>query len=111
MTFKEAVENCKKQWAYIARSKHPWVKAKYFKVKKLPSPKLTCYFCEYTNAFGCHKCPGRGILWLDSCIDDDSVYYEWQRAGGTENVRKAARKMVKGCDRILKILASEISSV
>lgn len=82
MTKKEAVENHRKMWRWIAektleRKRKVW-KYEYFIENKLDPPINYCFCCGYTSQFtgdwgDCVKCP---INW-DNTYCMDSYYLDW----------------------------------
>ena len=79
MTKKEAVENHRKMWWWIARKtlereRKVW-KYEYFEENKLYPPINDCFCCEYTSQFkgDCKKCP---INW-DNTYCLNSYYVDW----------------------------------
>ena len=79
MTKREAVENHRKMWRWIAektleRKRKVW-KYEYFEENELDSPFNDCFCCEYTSQFNgdCVKCP---INWGNKfCME--SYYVDW----------------------------------
>ena len=86
MTKKEAVENHRKMWRWIAektleRKRKVW-KYEYFEENKLDPPINYCFCCEYASQFkmaDCVKCP---IKW-DNGFCMDSYYLDWSEWEGS----------------------------
>lgn len=80
MTKKEAVENHRKMWRWIAektleRKRQVW-KDEYFEENKLDPPINDCFCCEYASqfiTFDCVKCP---INW-ENKFCTNSCYADW----------------------------------
>lgn len=80
MTKKEAVENHRKMWRWIAkktleRKRKVW-KDEYFEENKLDPTINDCFCCEYASqiiAFDCVKCP---INW-ENKLCTNSCYADW----------------------------------
>lgn len=79
MTKREAVENHRKMWRWIAEKtierKRKVCEHEYFEENELYPPINDCFCCEYTSQFkgGCVKCP---INW-DNTYCMNSYYLDW----------------------------------
>lgn len=102
MSKKEAVENYRKMWRWIAEEtlsrKTKIHKKDYFEHFKIASiPFRMCYLCDYVNKlnikfFKCRKCP---VNWgkRKTCYADDSLYYKWYKTYHYELCAKYAKEM------------------
>ena len=102
MTKKEAVENHRKMWSWIAEETlfkktkiHKKDYFEHFGIRAIPF--RMCYLCEYVNTlnvklFKCRKCP---IDWgkRKTCYADDSLYYKWYKTSDHELCAKYAKEI------------------
>lgn len=101
LTRKDALEECKKQWLWMANN--PGRKKKdYFDetgIKEIP--RFGCYACEYDKQHEDKFCYEKCIIdWGEGrvCFCGRAAYDEWRRAKTLEESRNAALKIVKLCE-------------
>lgn len=102
MTKKEAVENHRKMWRWIAEEtllrEAKVHKKDYFEHFKIASiPFRMCYLCDYVNKlnikfFKCRKCPVNWGKWK-TCYADHSLYYKWYKTDDYELCAKYAKEI------------------
>jgi hypothetical protein len=107
LTKEEALQRCKKQWLWVAKtgkrkSQYPYEDSR---------PKFDCYACEY-DAQNDHKfCHGNCIVpWPGDgyCYSTGSPFNTYNNAnGGSEEEKKAALAIAALCDKALKALHEE----